>query len=127
MFSNHWIELTRRTKNYRVVVRLGWTGWLPSVQENIAPKQLWIFISSYWYEFVEILKYRPYFINLESASDVELAKFFLDTGLIGVELRDNNVKVTKNQATYIANLAKYYAPQVLEWLKEGNIYASELV
>lgn len=127
MFSNHWLELTRRTKNYRVVVRLGWTGWLPEVQEAIAPKQLWIFMSSYWYEFVEILKYRPYFIDLESVDDYTLTKFFLDTGLIGIELKDSNVELSKNQTSYIAQLARYYAPQILQWLKEGNIYASELV
>lgn len=125
MFSNHWLELTRRTKNYRVVVRLGWLSWLPDVQFEIAPYGLWDYINNYWPNFVNILTYRPYFINLESASDDELAKFFLDTGMIAVELKDKNVKITKNQAGYIAQLAKYYAPQVLEWLREGNVYASE--
>lgn len=125
MFTKQWYNLTTRTKKYNLVVRIGWAGWLPPVQQSISPKSLWQFLVDYWQEFVEILKYDPYYIDLERATNHQLAKFFYDTGLFYIEFRDDNdKKLTKNQINYASQLMLHYAPQVLEWLKEGT-YVSE--
>lgn len=126
MFTNNWIQLTRRTKLYRLKVRLGWLGWLLELQRAISPKELWTFIMSYWQEFVEIVR-SIYGIDLETATDDELAMFFYKTGLFYIEKKDDNVKLTKNQVNYAYGLMRFYARQILEWLKQGDIYASENV
>lgn len=125
MLTNKWLELTRKTKNYRLKARLGWGGWLPDVQIRIT-LPIWEFIVQYWMEFKEIVK-ANYRINLESATDVELAKFFLETGLYQIETINDAYKLTKNQKIYVASLARHFARFILDLIASGDVYEHDAI
>lgn len=124
MLTRNWLELTRKTKNYRVKARLGWSGWLPGIQVNISTS-IWQFINDYWEHFKDMLLYEPYRINLDTASDVELAAFFLSTGLIIIEKISDDYQLTKNQWMYAMSVVRHYARDILEMIASGDVYQNE--
>lgn len=125
MLTNNWLELTRKTKDYRLKAKLGWGGWLPDIQIRIT-LPLWTFIIQYWMEFKELVR-SEYRINLDTASDVELAKFFIETGLYDIETVSDGYKLTRNQKIYIASLARHFARFILDLIASGDVYQHDTI